>query len=127
MADEMLAKFHLVKHRKEEALDALDRCKHEPDLTPYQQMNILAYKCEAAFCKEPVDSALFMTNYIELQKMIKDTGKNSEFFTSQDIHYAEVTGQYDRMLELARQKPDKIQRYKNIYKAYQKMGLQCWS
>ena len=98
----MLAKIHLV--------------------TPYQQMNILAYKCEAAFCKEPVDSILFMTNYTELQKMIKKTGKTSEFFTSQNIHYAELTGQYDKMLELAHQKPNKVLRYEGIYKAYKHMG-----
>ena len=118
----MLAKINLVKFRREEALEALEKCQQEPDLTPYQQMNILAYKCEAAFCKEPVDSALFMTNYIELQKMIKETGKTSEFFTSQDIHYAEVTGQYDKMLELARQKPNKVLKYEGIYKAYRDMG-----
>lgn len=118
----MLARIHLVKHRKEEALDALDRCKQEPDLTPYQQMNILAFKCEAAFCREPVDSALFMTNYTELQKMIKETGKTSEFFTSQDINYAELTGQYDKMLELAHQKPNKVIKYEGIYKAYRDMG-----
>ena len=118
----MLARIYLVKFQREEALDALERCQQEPNLTPNQQMNILAYKCEAAFCKEPVDSALFMTNYIELQKMIKETGKTSEFFTSQDIHYAEVTGQYDKMLELARQKPDTLQRYRNTFIAYQKMG-----
>lgn len=45
----MLAKIHLVKRQRKEALDALNRCEQEPDLTPYQQMNILAYKCEAAF------------------------------------------------------------------------------
>ena len=118
----MLAKIHLVKFRKEEALEALEKCQQEPDLTPYQQMNILAYKCEAAFCKEPVDSILFMTNYTELQKMIKKTGKTSEFFTSQNIHYAELTGQYDKMLELAHQKPNKVLRYEGIYKAYEHMG-----
>ena len=96
----MLARIHLVKHRKEEALDALNRSKREPNLTPYQQMNILAYKCEAAFCKEPVDSTLFMNSYTKLQKMIKETGRTSEFFISQDINYAELTGQYDKMLEL---------------------------
>ncbi len=107
----MLAKIHLVKHRKEEALDALNRSKREPDLTPYQQMNILAYKCEAAFCKEPVDSTLFLNSYTELQKMIKETGRTSEFFTSQNINYAELTGQYDKMLELAHQKPNKVLKY----------------
>ena len=118
----MLAKINLVKFRREEALEALEKCQQEPDLTPYQQMNILAYKCEAAFCKEPVDSILFMTNYTELQKMIKKTGKTSEFFTSQNIHYAELTGQYDKMLELAHQKPNKVLRYEGIYKAYRDMG-----
>ena len=118
----MLAKIHLVKHQRKEALDALYRCEQEPDLTPYQQMNILAYKCEAAFCKEPVDTLFFMTNYSELQRMMKKTGRTSEFFTSQDINYAELTGQYDKMLELARQKPDKVQGYEGIYKAYRDMG-----
>ncbi len=118
----MLAKIHLVKHQRKEALDALYRCEQEPDLTPYQQMNILAYKCEAAFCKEPVDTLFFMTNYSELQRMMKETGRTSEFFTSQDINYAELTGQYGRMLELARQKPDKVQGYEGIYKAYRDMG-----
>ena len=118
----MLAKIHLVKHQRKEALDALYRCEQEPDLTPYQQMNILAYKCEAAFCKEPVDTLFFMTNYSELQRMMKKTGRTSEFFTSQDINYAELTGQYGRMLELARQKPDKVQGYEGIYKAYRDMG-----
>ena len=118
----MLAKIHLVKHQRKEALDALYRCEQEPDLTPYQQMNILAYKCEAAFCKEPVDTLFFMTNYSELQRMMKETGRTSEFFTSQDINYAELTGQYDKMLELARQKPDKVQGYEGIYKAYRDMG-----
>ena len=118
----MLAKIHLVKHQRKEALDALYRCEQEPDLTPYQQMNILAYKCEAAFCKEPVDTLFFMTNYSELQRMMKKTGRTSEFFTSQDINYAELTGQYDKMLELARQKPDKVRKYEVIYKAYRDMG-----
>ena len=118
----MLAKIHLVKHQRKEALDALYRCEQEPDLTPYQQMNILAYKCEAAFCKEPVDTLLFMTNYSELQRMMKETGRTSEFYTSQDINYAELTGQYDKMLKLARQKPDKVQGYEGIYKAYRDMG-----
>ncbi len=53
----MLAKIHLVKNRREEALDALDKCQQEPDLTPYQQMNICAYKCEAAFCVEPIKAS----------------------------------------------------------------------
>ena len=118
----MLAKIHLVKGRREEALDALDRCQKEPDLTPYQQMNIHAYRCETAFCKEPVDTTLFMTNYTELQKMIKETGRTSEFYTSQDINYAELTGQYDKMLELAHQKSNKVQGYEGIYKAYRDMG-----
>ena len=118
----MLAKIHLVKGRREEALDALDRCQKEPDLTPYQQMNILAYKCEAAFCNKPVDTTLFMNSYTELQKMIKETGWTSEFYTSQDINYAELTGQYDKMLELAHQKSNKVLKYEGIYKAYRDMG-----
>ena len=118
----MLARIHLVKGRKQEALDALNRSKQEPDLTPYQQMNILAYECEAAFCNKPVDTTLFMNSYTELQKMIKETGRTSEFFMSQDINYAELTGQYDKMLELAHQKPNKLLKYEGIYKAYRDMG-----
>ena len=118
----MLAKIHLVKFRREEALEALEKCQQEPDLTPYQQMNILAYECEAAFCNKPVDTTLFMNSYTELQKMIKETGRTSEFFMSQDINYAELTGQYDKMLELAHQKPNKLLKYEGIYKAYRDMG-----
>ena len=118
----MLARIHLVKHRKEEALDALNRSKREPDPTPYERMNILAYECEAAFCNKPVDTTLFMNSYTELQKMIKETGRTSEFFMSQDINYAELTGQYDKMLELAHQKPNKLLKYEGIYKAYRDMG-----
>ena len=118
----MLAKIYLVKAQRQEALDALEKCLKEPDLTPYQRMNIFAYKCEAAFCQEPIDSALFMANYTELQNMKKETGKTSEFFTSQDIHYYELIGQYDKVLELARQKPDRQLRLNTIYKAYQRMG-----
>ena len=118
----MLAKIYLVKQERKNAIDALNRCLKEPNLTSYERMNVLAYKCEAAFCEEPVDTSLFMTNYTELQRLMKETGRTSEFFMSQDIHYADVTGQYDKMLELARQKPNKIVRYENIYKAYMKMG-----
>ena len=118
----MLAKIHLVKGRREEALDALEKCQQEPGLTPYQQMNTLAYKCEAAFCGEPVDSAFFMTNYTELKRMMKESGRTSVFYLSQDIHYFGLTGQYDKMLELARQKPDKVRKYEVIYKAYRDMG-----
>ena len=118
----MLAKIHLVKGRRQEALDALNRSKREPDLTPYERMNILAYECEAAFCNKPVDTTLFMNSYTELQKMIKETGRTSEFFMSQDINYAELTGQYDKMLELAHQKPNKMLKYEGIYKAYRDMG-----
>lgn len=118
----MLAKIHLVKGRREEALDALDRCQKEPGLTPYQQMNTLAYKCEAAFCGEPVDSAFFMTNYTELKRMMKESGRTSVFYLSQDIHYFGLTGQYDKMLELARQKPTNMQKYECIVEAYKNMG-----
>ena len=85
-------------------------------------MNICAYKCEAAFCVEPVDTPLFMTNYTELQRLKMETGKNSEFFAAQDIYYADVTGQYNKMLELARQQSSKLTRYEYIFRAYQKMG-----
>ena len=118
----MLTKIHVMKHRRGKALEAIRQCQQEPDLTPYQQMNILAYKCEAAFCEEPVDSAFFMANYAELQRMMKETGRTSAFYLSQDINYFGLTGQYDKMLELARQKSDKILRYKAIYQAYAKMG-----
>ena len=118
----MLAKIYLVDRDWEKAYDALQKCQQEPELTPYQMMNILAYRCEVAFIKTPIDSTLFMTNYTELQKMMKETGKTSEFFMSQNLHYAELTGQYKKMLELARQKPDRMTRYKNIYKAHQLMG-----
>ena len=118
----MLAKIYLVKQERKNAIDALNRSLKEPNLTSYERMNVLAYKCEAAFCEEPVDTSLFMTNYTELQRLMKETGRTSEFFMSQDIHYADVTGQYDKMLELARQKPNKIVRYEYIYKAYMKMG-----
>jgi len=118
----MLAKIYLVKQERKNAIDALNRSLKEPNLTSYERMNVLAYKCEAAFCEEPVDTSLFMTNYTELQRLMKETGTTSEFFKSQDIHYADVTGQYDKMLELAHQKPSKIIRYENIYKAYMKMG-----
>ncbi len=118
----MLAKIHLVKKRRNDALDALIRCQEEPNLTPYQQMNICAYKCEVAFCEEPVDTLLFMANYTELQRLKKETGKNSDFFEAQDIYYADVTGQYDRMLQLARQQSSLLTRYEHIFKAYKKMG-----
>ncbi len=118
----MLAKIYLVKHQRKNAIDALNRCLKEPNLTSYERMNVLAYKCEAAFCDEPVDTPFFTINYTELQRLMKETGMTSEFFKSQDIHYADVTGQYDKMLELAHQKPSKILRYENIYKAYMKMG-----
>ena len=118
----MLAKIHLVKKRREEALDALNKCQQEPDLTPYQQMNICAYKCEVAFCEEPVDTPLFMTNYTELQRLKKETGKTSEFFAAQDIYYADVTGQYAKMLELARQQSNPLTRSEYIFRAYKKMG-----
>ena len=118
----MLAKIYLVKQERKNAIDALNRSLKEPNLTSYERMNVLAYKCEAAFCEEPVDTSLFMTNYTELQRLMKETGRTSEFFMSQDIHYADVTGQYDKMLELARQKPNKIVRYEYIYKVYMKMG-----
>ena len=118
----MLAKIYLVKQERKNAIDALNRSLKEPNLTSYERMNVLAYKCEAAFCEEPVDTSLFMTNYTELQRLMKETGTTSEFFKSQHIHYADVTGQYDKMLELAHQKSSKIIRYENIYKAYMKMG-----
>ena len=100
----------------------MDLCQKEPGLTPYQQMNTLAYKCEAAFCGEPVDSAFFMTNYTELKRMMKESGRTSVFYLSQDIHYFGLTGQYDKMLELARQKPTNMQKYECIVEAYKNMG-----
>ena len=118
----MLARIHITKRQRKEAVDAIDQCQLEPGLTDYQQMNCLAYKCEAALCEEPIDSALFMTSYAELQKMRKETGRNSEFFMSQEINYADLTGQYDRMLELSHQKSNKVMKYEGIYKAYMKMG-----
>ena len=118
----MLAKIHLVNKRRKEALDALNKCQQEPNLTPYQQMNICAYNCEAACCEEPVDTPLFMSNYTQLQKLKMETGKTSEFFAAQDIYYADVTGQYDRMLQLARQQSSLLTRYEHIFKAYKKMG-----
>ena len=118
----MLAKIYLVNNKPEEALEALDKCQKEPDLTPYQQMNIMAFRCEAAFLKEPIDTALFMSNYNEVQRLKKETGKNSDFIAGQDIHYAELTGQYEKMLILARQNPNKTVRYQDIYKAYRSMG-----
>jgi hypothetical protein len=54
--------------------------------------------------------------------MRKETGRNSDFFMSQEINYADLTGQYDRMLKLSHQKSNKVMKYEGIYKAYMKMG-----
>ena len=72
----MLAKIHLVKHQRKEALDALNRCQQEPGLTPYQHMNILAYQCEAAFCKEPAEICTRMNDALS-----GDDNENGMFVT----------------------------------------------
>jgi serine phosphatase RsbU (regulator of sigma subunit) len=118
----MLAKIYITKRQRKQVLDALDKCQQEPDLTPYQQMNIHAYKCEAAFCELPIDTTLFLTNYTELQKLEKETGKKTGFHSAQDFHYADITGQYDKMLELAHKRPNKLLRLESTYKAYKRMG-----
>ena len=118
----MLAKIHLVKKRRQPALDALNKCAQEPNFTPYELMNTCAYKCEAAFCEEPVDTPLFMSNYAQLQKLRMETGRNSDFFETQDIYYAAITGQYEKMLQLARQQSSLLTRYDYTCRAYKKLG-----
>ena len=118
----LLARIYIVKHQRKNAVDILNKCHNEPNITPYQQMNIHAYKCESAFCESPIDSSLFMANYLPLKKLMKETGKTSLFFQQQDIYYAELTGQYEKMLELSRKKPDRLVKLRNIYRCYEKMG-----
>ena len=81
----MLAKIHLVNKRRKEALDALNKCQQEPNLTPYQQMNICAYNCEAACCEEPVDTPPL---YVQLYPVAEiEEGNGQEFRILFDAGY----------------------------------------
>ncbi len=117
-----LALIYIHKKQREKAIQLLDKIDDEPDLQPSHHTFKWVYKCDACYSIKPVDTVRFMAYYAELQKAIKKYKHYADPERMADFKYADLTGNYQKMLEIARQKTSSDQRLYYTALAYEKMG-----
>ncbi len=117
-----LADIYIVKRKKDKALQLLDQIEDEPDLKPSHHTFAWTYKCKAVYNIPPVDTAQFLAYYAEFKKAVEKYKHYADPELMNDYRYADITGDYEKMLEISRKRPSILQRYFYISKSYERMG-----
>ena len=116
-----LAKIYHNRHLKDKAFEMADKALQEPDLIPEHRIQALTFKCMIA-AMEKVDVEQFNRYYAELDKARQETGIYTNLGRRVDVHHAELNGDFEKMLVLARGLKNKIDRLITTHLAYRKLG-----
>jgi len=117
-----LADLYILKKKKQEALRLLDQIEDEPDLKPSHHTYAWTYKCKAVYEIPPVDTAQFLAYYAEFKKAVEKYKHYADPEMMNDYRYAAITGDHQKMLEIARKRPSDLLRYSCLSETYERMG-----
>ena len=116
-----LAKIYYNRSQKDKLLEVVDKALHEPNILPENLVQALSFKCMAATIDKD-DKEAFNRYYAELDKARKETGISMNLSRRVDVHYAELNGDYEKMLAMAKNLSSTADRMLMTARAYKKLG-----
>lgn len=116
-----LAKIYYNRSQKDKLLEVVDKALHEPNILPENLVQALSFKCMAATIDKD-DKEAFNRYYAELDKARKETGISMNLSRRVDVHYAEINGDYEKMLAMAKNLSSTADRMLMTARAYKKLG-----
>ena len=116
-----LAKIYFNRSQKDKLLEVVDKALHEPNILPENLVQALSFKCMAATIDKD-DKEAFNRYYAELDKARKETGISMNLSRRVDVHYAEINGDYEKMLAMAKNLSSTADRMLMTARAYKKLG-----
>lgn len=116
-----LAKINYNRKKKDKVLEMAEKALQQPNLLSGQQVQALGYKCMAATLGKG-DKEEFNRYYADLEKAIKETGAYMNLSQRVDVYHAEINGDYDKMLELAQNMKNPLDRLMLTSQAYKRLG-----
>ena len=116
-----LAKIYFNRKQKDKVLAMAEKALQQPNLLPEQLVQALGYKCMAATMGEG-DKEEFNRYYADLQKAIKETGASMNLSRRVDVYHADLNGDYEKMLELAQNMKNPLDRLMLTSLAYRRLG-----
>ncbi len=116
-----LAKIYYNRSQKDKLLEVVDKALHEPNILPENLVQALSFKCMAATIDKD-DKEAFNRYFAELDKARKETGISMNLSRRVDVHYAEINGDYEKMLAMAKNLSSTADRMLMTARAYKKLG-----
>ena len=117
------AKVYFNRGQKEKVLEMTDKALAEPNLIGSSIVDAWSYRCLAAMIPEGVDHKEEMNRAYEEWKKAKEKYKyNSAFSELIEIYHAQANGDYEKMLELAKEIKSPLERYNMMAHAYESLG-----
>ena len=116
-----LAKIYYNRKKKDKVLAMAEKALQQPNLLPEQLVQALGYKCMAATIGEG-DREEFNRYYADLEKAIKETGASMNLSRRVDVYHADINGDYEKMLVLAQNMRNPLDRLMLTSQANKRLG-----
>ena len=117
------AKIYYNFRQKEKVLEMTDKALSEPNVKGVHIVDAWSWRCMAAMIPAGVDHKEEMNQAYEEWKKAKEKYKyNSSWSSIIEIYHAQVNGDYEKMLEYAKQVKTPQERYSFMSHAYEWMG-----
>ena len=117
------AKVYYNTGQKEKVLEMTDKALAEPELIGSGIVDAWSYRCMAAMLSDPADRKEEMNRaYKEWKKAKEEYKYNSTFSELIEVYHAQVNGDYQKMLELAKNIKSPLERFRMMTHAYENMN-----
>lgn len=117
------AKVYYNMRQKEKILEMADKALAEPNLIGSNIVDAWSYRCLATMIPEGEDHSEEMNRaYEEWKKAKEKYNYNSGFSQRIEIYHAQVNGDYEKMLELAKKIKSPQERYNLMTHSYELLG-----
>jgi serine phosphatase RsbU (regulator of sigma subunit) len=116
-----LAKIYFNRKEKEKVLEMVEEALRQPELLPAQREQALGYRCMAATLGEG-NNEEFNRYYADLKKAIEETGATMNLSQRVEVYHADLNGDYERMLTLAQEMKNPLDRLMLTSHAYNRLG-----
>ena len=118
-----LAKIYYNRRNQKKILEMADKALKEPNLTGPSIVDAWSYRCFAAMYNQEDELKTELNKVYEEWKRLSEKYKyRSSFTTDIEIYHAQVNGDYEKMLELAKKIKSPLERSKHLSHAYKWLG-----
>jgi len=118
-----LAKIYYNRKEKDRVLEMCEKALAEKDIVPAQRLSAWCYKCMAALINSDKEGyKQFLEFYADMQHVAQETGLTSGLMSTIEVYYAQVKGDYPRMLKLAQELGNPLDRLLMTAHAYTHQG-----